>query len=70
MLTCFWFAFAAVCFAQPWLFPEMGPYTIRDTGWSIGWVMLPIAAWNAVRWWMTRPKTKSSEQDSQTHTPA
>ncbi len=64
MLSCFWLAFAAVCFAQPFVYPEMQPYTILDTGWSIGWVMLAFAAFNALRWWMTWPAIQPNRDPS------
>jgi hypothetical protein len=59
-LSVFWLVFAALCFCQPWLFPDMERFTIWNSEWSIGWFVLLIVAWNLYRWRRTWPREEEA----------
>ena len=62
-LSAFWLLAALVVFG----YAGTQRYTIFNTDWSIGWLLLLFAAWNGVRWWTTRSAAnpKSEIRDPQ-----
>jgi hypothetical protein len=59
-----WSGLAALSFCQQWLLPGTARWTILGSDWSIGWIILLIALWNAFRWWQTWPEVQSHEENS------
>jgi hypothetical protein len=63
ILGLFWLVAAGVVFWAGANYPAYR-YTILGSEWSIAWLLLLFAAWNAVRWWMTRPSEVKSQLPS------
>jgi uncharacterized membrane protein len=59
-----WLAAATYFFTLPLYRPDAPRYTIFDSDWSIGWVLLLIAVWNGLRWWMTRARA-AADRDTE-----
>jgi protein-S-isoprenylcysteine O-methyltransferase Ste14 len=67
-LVVFWSLLAVGAFFYPHWHPE-ARWTILDTDWSIGWVLLAFAAYNLLRWWTTLP-ARSVDQSRESAGPA
>jgi hypothetical protein len=65
VLAAFWLAAGALVFAYPAYYPTAQRYTILDSNFSVGWLLLVFAAWNAVRWWTTRPMRRAPGREDE-----
>jgi hypothetical protein len=61
-LTIFWLVMAGLAFGYPLYNPGTRKYTILDTDWSIGWLLLAFAAWNLFRCWTSRARPPADQQ--------
>ncbi|HYV39378.1 MAG TPA: hypothetical protein VE988_27060 [Gemmataceae bacterium] len=62
-LAGFWFLAAAIVFA----YPAGRQYTILNSDWSIGWLLLLFGTWQLLRGWMTRRAANSDSHYPDAH---
>jgi hypothetical protein len=67
ILALVWLLAALYFFSRPLYQPDEARYTILDSDWSIGWILLLMACWNGVRWFLTRHK--ASRESTTEHPP-
>ena len=56
ILAFIWLGIAVTAFVMPRIRPDGNPWTILDTGISIGWVAVAFFVYNVIRWWASGAK--------------